>query len=183
VIIRVSPSAQKGISRIATCIITFSILLWQLQLLANYAALFEDPVTLLLGQGLGAVLVDNTETIEYDLKSIILGAKLTTLGFNSGIAHAQIIGIRIALDAGADVIALFVITILFHNPARYHYKLRNCFLLFRKKNIPFLFTTKQLVFVSRTLLLFSAHDRWSYVKAYLSALLDGVRRVEGPKPG
>jgi len=266
----------------------------------------------LLAQSAAIVLVDNTEAIEHDLKSIIPSAKLITLGFNSGIAHAQNIGIRTALNSGADVIALFdqdsqitpgflsvlveplrlgvpavvsplyydnmseqelpslavsklgistaihrrgqnspypvdvvissgtaatrevyeiaglldeslfidfvdtewclrclsknisirvvpvavmrqrigstsidlgITTILVHSPVRCYYQLRNCFLLFRKKHIPFLFSAKQLisVFVSRTLLLFFVNDRWSYVRAYLSALLDGVRGVEGPK--
>ncbi len=266
----------------------------------------------LLADSATIVLVDNSETFVHDLKTIIPGAKLTTLGFNSGIAFAQNIGIRSALDSGADVIALFdqdsqikpgflsalveplrlgvpavvsplyydnmseqelpslavsklgistaihrqgqqnpypvdvvissgtvatrevydiaglldeslfidfvdtewclrcrnknvpiwvvpsaimhhrigrrsinlgITTILVHNQVRCYYQLRNCFLLFRRKHIPFLFSSKQLisVFVSRTLLLLFVNDRWSYVRAYLSALLDGVRGVEGPK--
>jgi rhamnosyltransferase len=84
---------------------------------------------------------------------------------------------------GSRSINLGITTILVHNPVRCYYQLRNCFLLFRKKHIPFLFSAMQLisVLVSRTLLLFFVNDRWSYVRAYLSALLDGVRGVEGPK--
>jgi rhamnosyltransferase len=85
---------------------------------------------------------------------------------------------------GSRPINLGITTILVHNPVRCYYQLRNCLLLFRKKHIPFLFSAKQLisVLVSRTLLLFFVTDRWTYAKAYLSALHDGVRGVEGPKP-
>lgn len=85
---------------------------------------------------------------------------------------------------GSRSINLGITTILVHNPVRCYYQLRNCFLLFRKKHIPFLFSAKQLISVllSRTLLLFFVTDRWTYAKAYMSALHDGVRGVEGPKP-
>lgn len=85
---------------------------------------------------------------------------------------------------GSRSINLGMTTVLVHNPVRCYYQLRNCFLLFRKKHIPFLFSARQVisVLVSRTLLLFFVTDRWTYAKAYLSALHDGVRGVEGPKP-
>jgi rhamnosyltransferase len=67
----------------------------------------RELCAVLSAQSAAVVLVDNTELPEYDLQLLIPGCRLTTLGFNSGIAHAQNIGIQTAIDAGADVVALF----------------------------------------------------------------------------
>ena len=85
---------------------------------------------------------------------------------------------------GSKSINLGVMTLLVHNPLRCYYQLRNCFLLFRKKHIPFLFSVRQLVslLMSRLLLLFFVNNRLTYVSAYLSALRDGIRGIAGPKP-
>lgn len=85
---------------------------------------------------------------------------------------------------GSKCINLGIATILVHNQERCYYQLRNCFLLFRKKHIPFLFSVKQLVsvFASRMLLLLFVNDRLTYIKAYVSAFHDGVRGITGPKP-
>lgn len=267
----------------------------------------------LAAEGASIVLVDNTDVPGHDLAQLVPQAHLRSLGFNSGIAHAQNIGIRAALDAGAAAIALFdqdsqvapgllralvaalspgvpavvsplcyddlsrdelpsmavsrrgvssviqrdgsgspyevdivissgtvatrevygvaglldedlfidfvdtewclrcrhhdipirvvpgavmhhrignraidtgIMTVLVHNPARCYYQLRNCFLLFGKKHVPFLFSLKQLasVWVSRLLLLFFVDGRVPYLKAYLAALKDGITGVGGRNP-
>jgi len=85
---------------------------------------------------------------------------------------------------GSRAIHLSVMTVLVHNPARCYYQLRNCFLLFRRTHIPFLFSLKQFVsvFASRLLLLFFVSDRRAYLNAYVSALNDGIRGVAGRNP-
>ncbi len=53
------------------------------------------------------VLVDNTERPYLDERQLPQGCRLITLGFNSGIAHAQNVGIDAALADGADAVAFF----------------------------------------------------------------------------
>lgn len=76
-------------------------------------------------------------------------------------------------------------TVSIHSPVRCYYQMRNCFLLLRKKHVPLLYSVRQLVSIlgNRTLLLLLVHDKLSYVKAYLSALCDGIRGLSGPKSG
>jgi rhamnosyltransferase len=85
---------------------------------------------------------------------------------------------------GSRSINLGVITIFVHSPIRCYYQVRNCFHLFRKRHIPFLFALRETasVFLSRTLLLLFVRDRFAYVKAYFRALRDGARGVTGAIP-
>ena len=57
--------------------------------------------------GSSVVLVDNTEDPTLTLQEFPDNCTLITLGFNSGIAHAQNIGIEAAINAGANIIAFF----------------------------------------------------------------------------
>ncbi len=267
----------------------------------------------LAGDGAKVVLIDNTEKPAIDRNDLPDDCMLTTLGYNSGIAHAQNEGVRAALDAGADVLLFFdqdskvevglvnaltaaldvtsaevasplciddatgmplpaekigrygwstqvydrdavhrypvdiVISsgmaatrravemvgafdedffidfvdsewclrcrasrvpiyvvpnvvmrhsigsrhfhvgklgISVHNPARCYYQIRNCFLLFRKPMVPFLFAVKQLLITvsSKLLLLPFVEDRSSYLKAYLIAVKDGLSARTGAGP-
>ena len=85
---------------------------------------------------------------------------------------------------GSKSISLGVATIFVHSPVRCYYQLRNCFHLFRKRHIPFLFALRETtsVFLSRALLLLFVGDRLAYVKAYFRALRDGAKGVTGPIP-
>ena len=85
---------------------------------------------------------------------------------------------------GSQSIDLGITTIFVHSPLRCYYQLRNCFHLFRRKHIPFLFALKETasVFLSRGLLLLVVRDKLSYSTAYLCALRDGIRGVTGSKP-
>jgi rhamnosyltransferase len=76
------------------------------------------------------------------------------------------------------------LTILVHSSTRCYYQIRNSFLLLRKRHIPLVFSLKQIVSVilNRTVLLFRVEDRPAYIKAYLSAVRDGLRGVTGAKP-
>jgi rhamnosyltransferase len=76
------------------------------------------------------------------------------------------------------------LTILVHSSTRCYYQIRNSFLLLRKRHIPLVFSLKQIasVILNRTVLLFRVENRLAYIKAYLSALRDGLRGVTGAKP-
>lgn len=85
---------------------------------------------------------------------------------------------------GSQSIRLGFLTIFVHSPIRCYYQLRNCFHLFRKQHIPFLFALRETVSVilSRTLLLFFVGGRSAYVKAYFRGLRDGAKGVTGAIP-
>lgn len=57
--------------------------------------------------GVDVVLVDNTEQTHTSDQERPSGCRLIALGFNSGIAHAQNVGISDALEHGAQAIAFF----------------------------------------------------------------------------
>jgi rhamnosyltransferase len=61
----------------------------------------------LLDAGSKVILVDNTELPLLFGHQGILGCQLITLGYNSGIAHAQNVGIGLAIKGGANIVALF----------------------------------------------------------------------------
>jgi rhamnosyltransferase len=77
------------------------------------------------------------------------------------------------------------LTILVHGPARCYYQIRNSFLLLRKRHVPLIFSFKQIasVLLSRMVLLSQVEDQRAYIKAYLSALRDGLKGVTGVRPG
>jgi len=85
---------------------------------------------------------------------------------------------------GSKSIDVGFLTVFVHSPARCYYQLRNCFHLFRKGHIPFLFALRETasVFLSRALLLLFVADKSTYVKAYFRALRDGARGVMGRMP-
>ena len=85
---------------------------------------------------------------------------------------------------GGKSINLGFATLFVHSPLRCYYQLRNCFHLFRKGHIPFLFALRETVsvFLSRALLLLFVGDRSTYVRAYFCALRDGAKGVTGARP-
>ena len=74
------------------------------------------------------------------------------------------------------------LTVLVHSPTRCYYQIRNCFLLFRMKHVPFAFALHQTaaVLVSRLLLLL-ATGRVAYARAYAAGVLDGLRGAVGKR--
>lgn len=62
---------------------------------------------ILLADGSMVILVDNTETPYLADQQRPADCQLITLGLNSGIAHAQNVGVAVAMAAGADVVAFF----------------------------------------------------------------------------
>lgn len=71
-----------------------------------------------------------------------------------------------------------------HGPRRCYYQIRNCFLLFRKPHIPFLYSLKQLLgtLASRAVLTLFVDGRLAYLKAYLSGIRDGFMGRTGAGP-
>lgn len=61
----------------------------------------------LAAAGSRVTLVDNTPQSQLAGESLPPGVELVALGANTGIAHAQNVGIRRALDDGADVLVFF----------------------------------------------------------------------------
>lgn len=61
----------------------------------------------ILLDGSKVILVDNTETPYLETSMVPEGCRLITLGFNSGIAHAQNVGIAEGLAAGATILLFF----------------------------------------------------------------------------
>lgn len=61
----------------------------------------------LLQSNSGVIVVDNSEEVALDPDDLPQKCVLQVLGSNSGIAHAQNVGIATALSAGADVIFFF----------------------------------------------------------------------------
>lgn len=85
---------------------------------------------------------------------------------------------------GSSSLSIGFTTVFVHSPVRCYYQIRNCFLLFRKRNVPFLFAVRELISVcyNRTLLLFIVDDVAAYLRAYSCALFDGFKGVTGVKP-
>jgi rhamnosyltransferase len=85
---------------------------------------------------------------------------------------------------GERTVDLGIIRGSLHGATRSYYKIRNCFLLFRKPAIPFsfaCFATFSAV-IRYVLLLPFAKERLTYVKVLFTAIRDGVAGVVGKNP-
>ena len=71
-----------------------------------------------------------------------------------------------------------------HSPERCYYRIRNCFLLFKKENIPFLLASKGILsaFIHHIILFVFVKNKVNYVKNYFFAILHGIRGVVGKRP-
>jgi len=71
-----------------------------------------------------------------------------------------------------------------HGVSRSYYKIRNCFLLFRKSDVPFLFASFATfsMLVRFILLLPFVKNRLAYVRVLFTAIRDGVTGVVGKNP-
>ena len=71
-----------------------------------------------------------------------------------------------------------------HSAERCYYEIRNCFLLFKKENVPFLLASKEIlsVFIHHIILFIFVKNKVNYVKNYFLAILHGIRGVVGKKP-
>lgn len=70
-----------------------------------------------------------------------------------------------------------------HSPLRSYYKLRNCFILFRKSHVPLLFSIKEILtaFIHLTIMMLFVKNKSKYICNYVSAIYDGFRGFVGKK--
>jgi len=73
---------------------------------------------------------------------------------------------------------------IIHSPIRTYYKVRNCFLLFRKRHVPFLFSMTQLTsaLVHNLILLAFVKNKSQYFNNYIFAVIHGILGIVGKKP-
>jgi rhamnosyltransferase len=85
---------------------------------------------------------------------------------------------------GEGTVDLWIIRGSVHSATRSYYKVRNCFLLFRKPAIPFLFASLATfsAMIRYVLVLPFAKNRLSYVKVLFTAIRDGMAGVVGKNP-
>ncbi len=71
-----------------------------------------------------------------------------------------------------------------HGAARSYYKVRNCFLLFRKRHVPFLFALRAtlLAVLSQVLMLPFVQGRLYYMETLLLAIRHGLGGMVGENP-
>ncbi|MEW5895450.1 MAG: rhamnosyltransferase [Candidatus Omnitrophota bacterium] len=71
-----------------------------------------------------------------------------------------------------------------HSPDRSYYKLRNCFLLFRKKHIPFQLAIRETIsaLVHYVALVVFQKNKMEYVKIFLISVWHGFSGVAGKRP-
>jgi rhamnosyltransferase len=84
-------------------VITYCIIVCYRPDIAQLISLCDRAVA----DGAKVILVDNTEAPYLHDDKLPDGCSLITLGFNSGIAHAQNVGLATALAAGADILLFF----------------------------------------------------------------------------
>lgn len=84
---------------------------------------------------------------------------------------------------GSEEIHADGMTITVHSPVRTYYKVRNSFLLFRKK-AGIVFTLRQILpaMVHNFLLLFHVKEKGSYLKYYITGIGHGIAGVRGRYP-
>ncbi|QTN24256.1 glycosyltransferase family 2 protein [Rhizobacter sp. AJA081-3] len=70
-----------------------------------------------------------------------------------------------------------------HSPARSYYRVRNAFLLLRRRHVPRLFAIKEIAaaLVHHLLVLPQSTSRAEHMRVYLSGISDGIRGISGPK--
>lgn len=70
-----------------------------------------------------------------------------------------------------------------HSPERCYYEIRNCFLMFKKENVPFLLASKEIisVFIHHIILFIFVKNKVNYLRNYILAILHGFRGVVGKR--
>lgn len=84
---------------------------------------------------------------------------------------------------GDKSIDLKFMRIFVHSPVRSYYKVRNSFLFYRSKDVPFLMRLKEIVsaLIHNLLAVFVGSNKWDYVKNYVQAINDGLLGKVGKK--
>jgi len=86
-------------------------------------------------------------------------------------------------SVGERTINLLLIRLFVHSDIRTYYKVRNSFLFFRKKHVPFLIGIKEILsaLVHNFLILFFVENKMSHFSNYLFAIYDGFMNKKGKK--
>lgn len=86
-------------------------------------------------------------------------------------------------SVGERTINLLLIRLFVHSDIRTYYKVRNSFLFFRKKHVPFFIGIKEILsaLVHNFLILFFVENKMSHFSNYLVAIYDGFMNKKGKK--
>lgn len=84
--------------------------------------------------------------------------------------------IQINHRIGKNYYSFFNLKIFNHSPKRVYFQIRNSFLIFKKKNIPFVFSFYNLIsnLINRFILICISNKKSDYIKFYLKGVLDGI---------
>lgn len=84
---------------------------------------------------------------------------------------------------GDKSINLKFIRIFIHSPARSYYKVRNSFLFYRSRYVPFLMGLKEIIsaLIHNFSTIFVVRHKWDYIKNYFQAIRDGILGRVGKK--
>jgi rhamnosyltransferase len=85
---------------------------------------------------------------------------------------------------GERVIGVWPLRGVVHGPARSYYKIRNCFLLFRKRNVPRLFALRETIvaIIRHVALLPFVPSKRDYMAVLIAGIRDGLTDVRGMRP-
>ena len=84
---------------------------------------------------------------------------------------------------GMKSVDLKFIKVFVHGQVRTYYKVRNAFLFFKSKSVPFLTGLKELVsaLLHNFLIIFIVENKWGYCKTYFQAIIHGLIGRKGKK--
>ena len=101
-----------------------------------------------------------------------------------GIPIRVVPGTAMKHSIGERAVSLGFFNGVIHGPARSYYKIRNCLLLFRKADVPVLYSGWETLTAIVRYVLLMAHvdDKGRYGRVLLSALLDGAKGLSGKNP-
>ena len=84
---------------------------------------------------------------------------------------------------GEKSINLLIIRMFVHSPVRTYYKVRNSFIFIRKKDVPILFGTKEIIsaLLLNFFMIIAVENKWNYLKNYFQGIMDGIFGRVGKK--
>lgn len=84
---------------------------------------------------------------------------------------------------GEKSIDLKIFRLFVHSPTRTYYKVRNSFLFFNNKNVPYLLGVKEIVsaLIHNFIIFFIVSNKIQYIKNYFGAIVDGIKGKKGKK--
>lgn len=100
-----------------------------------------------------------------------------------GIPIKAIPSVKMEHTIGERTINMGLIQLYIHSPTRTYYKIRNCFIFFRKSNAPIIYKLKDVIstLVHSIIILTFVKDKTNYLNHYYFALVDGLRGKVGKR--